>query len=87
MEMQATASPTPLTIQTDETRLGHACADTFRIQIAEEGAAAAEIEITENQARSVAVIVSGSGWAADFPLISGPGNLRLEYQRLGGFAE
>jgi hypothetical protein len=86
-EVQATLSPTRLTIQTDTTRLGHACADTFHIRIAGEDAAAAEIEITENQAKSVAVIVSGHGWAADFPLISGPGNLRLEYQSLGGFAE
>lgn len=86
-ELQVSPEEVILGVSTDDGALGHPCAEVFRVRILAEAGETAEFEITETQSSRTLVVVNGRGWIADYPELTGPGGLHIQYRPRHGYLD
>lgn len=86
-EVRASPVETVSRVETDEGTLGHPCAEVFRFVVSLEGAAKAELVITDTQTLQEAQVILGDDWTAAYPAFTGPNGVRLEYRPLYGYLD
>ena len=86
-EVRASPVETVSRVETDKGTLGHPCAEVFRFAVSLEGAAKAELVITDTQTLREARVILGTGWSAAYPAFTGPNGVHLEYRPLHGYLD